>query len=253
MNARRPMASAKDIGLTKGWRALLFTVLALVLICGSGLAYFGIPAVDLNQYVTAGLGPPSQRPPVSKEEKSSQARLLAPSFDIASVDERGALVAAGRSEAGWTVQLKSESLVLGETRADGNSEWVLTPETLLPPGEHTLSLLAIDPTGQRSLVGERESRIIVAPRRVASQKPQTPQAPGRAAASPQLALTPHAGQSAVKEGCASAVIKSGDTLWGIAHHCYGNGTQYTKIFQSNRSLIRSPHLIYPDQRIALPR
>ena len=185
----------------------------------------------------------------------SQARLLAPSFDIASVDERGALVAAGRSEAGWTVQLKSKSLVLGETRVDDNNEWVLTPEALLPPGEHTLSLLAIDPTGRRSLAGERESRITVAPRRAAAQTPQTPvrPAPARAIASPELALAPHAGQGAGKEGCASAVIKSGDTLWGIAHHCYGNGTHYTKIFQSNRSLIRSPHLIYPDQRIALPR
>jgi nucleoid-associated protein YgaU len=251
------MASIKDIGLTKGRRALLYTVLTLALICGSGLAYLGIPAVDLSQVVTAGLGPPSQRPPVSKDEKPSQARLLAPSFDIASIDERGTLVAAGRSEAGWTVQLKSKSLVLGETRADDNNEWVLTPEALLPPGEHTLSLLAIDPTGQRSLAGERESRITVAPRRVAAQTPQTPgpapQAAGRAVASPELALTLHAGQGAGKEGCASAVIKSGDTLWGIARHCYGNGTQYTKIFQSNRSLIRSPHLIYPDQRFAVPR
>jgi len=251
------MASIKDIGLTKGRRALLFTVLALALICGSGIAYFGIPAVDLNQYVTAGLGAPSQRPAVSKDEKPSQARLLAPSFDIASVDERGTLVAAGRSEAGWTVQLKNKSQILGETKADDNNEWVLTPEALLPPGEHTLSLLAIDPTGQRNLAGERESRITVAPRRVAAQTPQplgpAPQASGRATASPELALTPHVGQGAGKEGCAFTVIKSGDTLWGIAHHCYGNGTHYTKIFQSNRSLIRSPHLIYPDQRIALPR
>ncbi|MGA9268624.1 MAG: LysM peptidoglycan-binding domain-containing protein [Rhodomicrobium sp.] len=251
------MASTKDIGLTKGRRALLFTVLTLALICGLGFAYLGMPAVDLNQYVTAGLGAPSQRPPVSKEEKPSQAPLLAPSFDIASVDERGTLVAAGRSEAGWTIQLKSKSRILGETKADDNNEWVLTPEASLPPGEHTLSLLAIDPTGQRSLAGEQESRIIVAPRRVAAQTPQTPvpalQASGRAAASPELALTPHVGPGAGKEGCSSAVVKSGDTLWAIAHNCYGNGTKYTKILQSNRSLIRNPHLIYPDQRFAVPR
>jgi nucleoid-associated protein YgaU len=251
------MANTKEIGLMKGRRALLFTVLTLALICGSGLAYLGMPAVDFNQYVTAGLGAPSERPPASKEEMPSKARLLAPSFDIASVDERGTLVAAGRSEAGWTIQLKSKSRILGETRADDNNEWVLTPEASLPPGEHTLSLLAIDPTGQRSLAGEQESRIIVAPRWVAAQTPQTQvpvlQALGRATASPELALTPRAGQGAGKEGCASAVVKSGDTLWGIAHHCYGNGTQYTKIFQSNRPLIRNPHLIYPDQRLAVPR
>ena len=205
----------------------------------------------------ADLGAPSERPPASKDEKPAQARLLAPSFDIASVDERGTLVAAGRSEAGWTIQLKSKSRILGETRADDNNEWVLTPEASLPPGEHTLSLLAIDPTGQRSLAGEQESRIIVAPRRVTAQTPQTPvpalQASGRAAASPELALTPHVGPGAGKEGCSSAVVKSGDTLWAIAHNCYGSGTKYTKILQSNRSLIRNPHLIYPDQRFAVPR
>ena len=250
------MASTKDIGLTNGRRAALFAVLTLALICGLGFAYLGIPAVDLNQYVTAGLGVPSERPPLSKEEKPSQARLLVPSFDIASVDERGTLVVAGRSEAGWTIQLKSKSQILGETKADDNNEWVLTPEASLPPGEHTLSLLAIDPTGQRSLAGERESRIIVAPRRVAVLKPQTPapvlQASRRDATPTELALTPHIGRDAAKEECESAVVKSGDTLWGIAHHCYGNGTQYTKIFQSNRSLIRNPHLIYPDQRFAVP-
>jgi nucleoid-associated protein YgaU len=251
------MARTKDIGLTKRWPALFFTILTLALICGSGLAYLGIPAIDFNQYVTAGLGAPSERPPVSKEEKPSQARLLTPSFDIASVDERGTLVAAGRSEAGWTIQLKSKSQILGETWADENNEWVLTPEASLPPGEHTLSLLAIDPTGQRSLAGEGESRIIVAPRRVAAQTPQTPapvlRASRRATAPTELALTPLVGQGAAREGCQSAVVKSGDTLWGIAHHCYGNGTKYTKIFQSNHSLIRNPHLIYPDQRFAVPR
>ena len=251
------MASTKDIGLTNGRRAALFTVLTLALICGVGFAYLGIPAVDLNQYVTAGLRVPSERPPAGKEEKLPQARLLSPSFDIASVDERGTLVAAGRSEAGWTIQLKSKSQILGETKADDNNEWVLTPEASLPPGEHTLSLLAIDPTGQRSLAGERESRIIVAPRRIAVQTPQTPApvlpASRRAAAPTELALTPYVGQDAAKEGCESAVVKSGDTLWGIAHHCYGNGTKYTKIFQSNRPLIRNPHLIYPDQRFAVPR
>jgi nucleoid-associated protein YgaU len=250
------MANTKDVGLTKGRRALLFTVLALALICGLAFAYLGMPAVDLNQYVTAGLGAPSERPPASKEEKLPQARLLPPSFDIASVDERGTLVAAGRSEAGWTIQLKSKSQILGETKADDNNEWVLTPEASLPPGEHTLSLLAIDPAGQRSVAGEQESRITVAPRRVAVQTPQTPtpvaQASRRAPAPAELALTPHIGQDAAKAECGSAVVKLGDTLWGIAHHCYGNGTNYTKIFQSNRSLIRNPHLIYPDQRLAVP-
>jgi nucleoid-associated protein YgaU len=194
-----------------------------------------------------------ERQPERRGAKLSQATVLVPSFDIASVDERGTLVAAGRSEAGWIVQLKSKSQILGETKADENSEWVLNPEAPLPPGEHTLSLLAIDPSGQQRVVGERDSLVtVVAPRRTIGEPTQTPVQMRRAAApSPEFALTRPAGQDTGK--CASTVVKTGDTLWGIAQHCYGIGTKYTKIFRSNRALIRDPDLIYPDQRLALPR
>jgi len=252
------MANTKDRGRITGRRPVLFTLILLGLLCGFSFTYLGLPAFNIKQYVTAGPDVPSTRQLAREEEKRSQARLLPPSFDIATVDERGTLVAAGRSEAGWTIQLRSKSRVLGETRADENNEWVLTPEASLPPGEHTLSLLATDPSGQRSLAGERDSRITVAPRREAAHPAQTPvqvpQASRRVAAtSAELSLTSSVGQDARKEGCDSAVVKRGDTLWGIAHHCYGEGTKYTKIFRSNRSLIRNPDLIHPDQRFAVPR
>ena len=225
-------------------RAVLFTMLMLALLCGLGLAFLDRQAFDWNQHFTAGLRAPPERQPAKKEAHLSEARVLPPSFDVASVDEKGTLVAAGRSEAGWIIQLRSKSQILGQTKADENNEWVLTPEASLPPGEHTLSLLAIDPSGQRNVAGERESRVTVA----------MLDASRRATArTPEIALAPPAGQGAGKEGCASAVVKTGDTLWGIAHHCYGNGTKYTKIFRSNRSLIRNPDLIYPDQRFAMPR
>ena len=240
-------------------RIVLFIVLMLALLCGLGFAFFDSQAFDWNQHFTAGLGGLPESQPAKKEAHLSEARVLPPSFDITSVDEKGTLVAAGRSEAGWIIQLRSKSQVLGETKADENNEWVLTPETSLPPGEHTLSLLAIDPSGQRKVAGERESHVTVAPRQEIKQPAQTPiamlEASRRAAArSPEFALTPPAGQDAGKKGCdAAAIVKTGDTLWGLAHHCYGSGTKYTKIFRSNRSLIRNPDLIFPDQRFAMPR
>ena len=241
-----------DRGQIKGRRAVLFTMLMLALLCGLGVAFLDRQAFDWNQHFSAGLGGLPERQPAKKEAQLSEARVLPPSFDIASVDEKGTLVAAGRSEAGWIIQLRSKSQVLGQTKADENNEWVLTPEASLPPGEHTLSLLAIDPSGQRNVAGERESRVTVAPRPL--QTVAMLDASRRAAARlPEFALAPPAGLGAGKDGCASAVVKTGDTLWGLAHHCYGNGTKYTKIFRSNRSLIRNPDLIYPDQRFAMPR
>lgn len=52
------------------------------------------------------------------------------------------------------------------------------------------------------------------------------------------------------------------TLWGIAQHFYGNGSQYGRIFSANRSgvmrpdgsagSISNPSLIYPGERLWVP-
>ena len=245
------MANAEVRGRTKEKRAVRFGWLLVALMCGLGLTYLG-SQVDWTLDTISGQQPLLEKPPDAK----LQAGVLPPSFDVASADEKGNLVAAGRSEAGWTIQLKNKSQILGETRADENNEWVLTPEASLPPGEHTLSLLAIDPSGKRSVPGDRDSRITVAPRRetAAALTPAQKQQASRASArSPEFALTQTGDQNAGKERCVSALVKTGDTLWGIAYHCYGSGTKYTRILRSNRSLIRNPDLIYPDQRLAVPR
>ena len=48
------------------------------------------------------------------------------------------------------------------------------------------------------------------------------------------------------------VIKSGDTLSGIAAKFYGNGSLYPRIFEANREVIKNPDLIYPGQKIRIP-
>ena len=243
-------------GHTTGRRVVLFAGLLLALICGLGLAYLGTQT-DWNLDAAFRPEAVAEKAPAKAAAKRSEAGVLPPSFDVASVDDRGNLVAAGRSEAGWTIQLRSKSQILAETKADENNEWVLTPEAPLPPGEHSLSLLAIDPSGQRHVAGDRDSRVTVAQRREIARPgltlAQKDKSRDVATRSPEFARTQSVGQDAGKDGCVSALVKTGDTLWGIAHHCYGSGTKYTKIFRSNRSLIRSPDLIYPDQRLAVPR
>ena len=48
-------------------------------------------------------------------------------------------------------------------------------------------------------------------------------------------------------------IKKGDTLWKIAAEFYGNGSKYTKIFEDNKEVIKDPDLIYPGQKIRIPK
>lgn len=47
-------------------------------------------------------------------------------------------------------------------------------------------------------------------------------------------------------------VKSGDCLWNIAKKYYGNGAQYTKIVNANKSKIKNPNLIYPGWVLVIP-
>ena len=48
-------------------------------------------------------------------------------------------------------------------------------------------------------------------------------------------------------------VKRGDTLWGIAKKYYGNGAEYSRIFNANRDKIKNPNLIYPGQVLTVPQ
>lgn len=47
-------------------------------------------------------------------------------------------------------------------------------------------------------------------------------------------------------------VVRGDCLWNIAKKFYGNGSQYTKIYNANRDKIKRPNLIYPGQVLTIP-
>lgn len=48
-------------------------------------------------------------------------------------------------------------------------------------------------------------------------------------------------------------VKSGDCLWNIAKKYYGKGSEYTKIYDSNKKVIGSnPNLIKPGQVLTIP-
>lgn len=48
-------------------------------------------------------------------------------------------------------------------------------------------------------------------------------------------------------------IQKGDTLSGIAKAFYGKASDYPKIFEANREVIKDPDLIYPGQVIRIPK
>lgn len=47
-------------------------------------------------------------------------------------------------------------------------------------------------------------------------------------------------------------VVKGDCLWNIAKKFYGNGSQYTKIYNANKDKIKNPNLIYVGQVLTIP-
>ena len=48
------------------------------------------------------------------------------------------------------------------------------------------------------------------------------------------------------------VVERGDTLSAIARHYLGKASDYPKLFEANREVIKDPDLIYPGQKIRIP-
>jgi nucleoid-associated protein YgaU len=49
------------------------------------------------------------------------------------------------------------------------------------------------------------------------------------------------------------VIEKGDTLSAIAKRFYGDANAYPRIFEANREVIKDADLIYPGQKIRIPK
>ena len=48
------------------------------------------------------------------------------------------------------------------------------------------------------------------------------------------------------------VIEKGDTLSAIAKKYYDKASEYPRIFEANREVIKNPDLIFPGQKIRIP-
>lgn len=71
-------------------------------------------------------------------------------------------------------------------------------------------------------------------------------------AKPAPAPRPAPTSPAPKQQNKTYTVVRGDCLWNIAKKFYGNGSQYTKIYDANRDKIKNPNLIYPGQVLTIP-
>jgi nucleoid-associated protein YgaU len=135
-------------------------------------------------------------------------------------DERGKAVIAGKSEPGAHILVYLDDQLIGETRADDQGLWQISPDVEIAVGLHRLRVDQLDVNG--ALVARVETPFS--------------RAEVLAALSEETQV----------------VVQPGNSLWRIARRIYGEGIRYSVIYQANADMIQDPDLIYPGQIFVVP-
>ena len=171
-------------------------------------------AASSSQSSTAAPSPRAPNAPVSAGP------VPGVSVDVVDYDDAGRISFAGRTEPGAEVRLYLDNKLLGSAIAEPGGEWRLSPSAEVQPGLYTLRADRVAPDG-------------------------------RVVARAELPLKRTAPMGDLTQANV-VVIQPGNNLWSIARRVYGQGTQYTVIYQANQDQIRDPDLIYPGQVFQLP-
>ncbi|MFD0986849.1 LysM peptidoglycan-binding domain-containing protein [Methyloligella solikamskensis] len=106
---------------------------------------------------TAGEDKTAGEEPLADEgEKTAGEPADIPSFDVVRIEPSGEGVIAGRAEPGWGVEIQSNGTGIADTKADPAGQWSLVLDEPLGEGEHSLSIVATSPDGEKSLTSQQK-------------------------------------------------------------------------------------------------
>lgn len=166
------------------------------------------------------VGRPGEASRVWQCPSCADAEMGALVLETIDYDETGAVLFSGRAETGTQVRIFANGALVGETAVGNDGRWDLQAGALLAPGIYDLQ---VDQVTEDGLV----TAVIALPfERVAPED--------------------------LEMGPDSVVVQPGNSLWRLARRLYGEGIQYTVIYQANRDQIRNPDLIYPGQVLQAP-
>lgn len=135
-------------------------------------------------------------------------------------DEAGGVIFSGRAEPGSRVRVIANGATVGDTAVGQDGRWTVRAGDALAPGVYDLQVDMIRPDGTVAAV------IVLPFERVAPE--------------------------ALNLGEGSVIVQPGNSLWRIARRIYGEGIQYTVIYEANADQIRDPDVIYPGQVFSTP-
>jgi len=142
-------------------------------------------------------------------------------LDTVDYDDKGNLILSGRAAPNAPLRAYLDNKEIGGTLADGQGAWRLQPSDPVAPGRATLRIDHLAPDG-------------------------------KVLARIEMPFS-RAEPSAIKLAAGQVIVQPGNSLWRIARAVYGEGVQFTVIYQANREQIRDADLIYPGQIFAVPK
>ncbi len=159
--------------------------------------------------------------PEPKGDLSAAKNLSLGSIDY---DDEGNVALSGTGQPGGSIDLYLDNKFIGSAETGDDGNWQISPEADVAPGEYQLRV------DQKDKDGNVISRVEIPFKREAAE---------------DVILA--------KGGLEiRAVVQPGNSLWRIARRMYGDGLQYTLIYQANEGQIRDPDLIYPGQIFKIP-
>ena len=174
------------------------------------------------------LNAPSSAAPPAPEPASSTAEAAPtppspPPLSLDTIDytQDGRAMLSGHTMPGSDLIIYLDNASLGAAKADQNGRWTFVPEAKAPSGDHEVRVDMVDGAGKV------QARV-----KVPFAQPDFSQ---------------------VKLTGDSVIVQPGNSLWRIARKTYGQGLQFTVIYEANKDRIGDPNLIYPGQIFTLPK
>lgn len=163
----------------------------------------------------------SDAPPAGGADSGGATGTGAPvSIDVVDYDESGRLIVSGRSAPETDVRLYLDNEYVGTARTGVDGSFQVQPADPVEPGVYALRVDEVSEAG------------------AVTARAETP--------------FQRADEVAALPGFRRVVVQPGNSLWRLARRVYGQGIQYTVIYQANTGQIRNPDLIYPGQIFNVP-
>lgn len=159
-------------------------------------------------------------------------------IDTISYDDEGEVILVGRAQPGNFVRLYLDNILTETATVETSGTW-RSRVTGIDAGVYTLRADETLDTGRVVSRFETPFERVTRPRAIAAAE-QVAEA---------AALPP---DSPLRAAAGIVTVQPGFTLWAIARENYGDGVQYVRVFEANRTQIRDPDLIYPGQVFSVP-